>query len=388
MRPGITRPPAAALALAAAAVLVAACSSGSAGTSAGSSSSPDSAAAAGVAYAKAQVAKYEQVPAQVTAPGPALKNEASLHGKPVWFIPLGINIPYFAAVTAGAEAAGKAAGVKLHVCDGNLNPSTITTCMNQAITSGAAGVIADGFTPGFVQQGVNNLAAHHIPLVDADHAQGGGNDTFSYLGNNSYLQSKLAADWIIANSDGKADILAIENTEDPVTSSFLTEGGLPEFTKHCPGCKVKVIKTTAEQLNLLPSAIDTALVQDPKINYMFPEFDEDAGPTIGGLQQSSHASSVKLSSATALLPDLQRIKNGSFQYADAGNNPAFVGWAALDQLMRMMLKMAPINNELVPVRLFDQANIGSVALTTAAFQSGAWYGDTNYQQMFESLWKS
>jgi hypothetical protein len=52
-----------------------------------------------------------------------------------------------------------------------------------------------------------------------------------------------------------------------------------------------------------------------------------------------------------------------------------------------MLKMAPINNELVPVRLFDQANIGSVALTTAAFQSGAWYGNTGYQQMFESLWK-
>ena len=387
MRAATPRSLTALLSVTAITLLAAACSSATTGSGASSSSSAGSAASAGVAYAKAQVATYEKVPAQVTAPGPALKNEASLHGKPVWFIPLGINIPYFAAVTAGAEAAGQAAGVKLHVCDGNLNPSTITTCMNQAITSGAAGVIADGFTPGFVQQGVNNLAAHHIPLVDADHAQGGGNDTLSYLGNNSYLQSQLAADWIIANSGGKADILAIENTEDPVTSSFLTQGGLPEFTKHCPGCKVKVIKTTAEQLNLLPSAIDTALVQDPKINYMFPEFDEDAGATIGGLQQSSHASSVKLSSATALLPDLQRIRSGSFQYADAGNNPAFVGWAALDQLMRMMLKMAPINNELVPVRLFDQANIGSVALTSAAFQSGAWYGNTGYQQMFESLWK-
>jgi ribose transport system substrate-binding protein len=364
---------------------IAACSSGS--TTPSSDSSSGSATSTGVAYAKAQIAKYEAVPATITAPGPALTGESSLQGKPVWFIPLGIDIPYFAAVTAGAEQAAKAAGLSLHVCDGNENPSTITTCMNQAATSGAAGVIADGFTPAFVQPAVNNLAAHHIPLVDADHAQGGGNDTLAYLGNNSYLQSDLAADWIIANSGGKADILVVEHTEDPVTSSFMTEGSLPLLAKYCPGCKTKIIKTTAEQLNLLPSAIDTALVQDPGINYIFTEFDEDMSAAVSALQQSTAGSSIKISSATGLLPDLQRIKDGSYQYADAGNNPAFVGWAALDQLMRMMLKMTPIDNEWVPVRLFDSANIGSVSLTAAAFQSGAWYGNTSYQQTFESLWK-
>jgi ribose transport system substrate-binding protein len=382
-----TRPLTVTLCLATVALLAAACGSSSSTTSPSSSNSTTSAAAAGVAYAKAQLAKYGAVPAAVTPPGPPLKDEASLKGKPVWFIPLGIDIPYFAAVTAGAEAAAKAAGVDMHVCDGNENPSTITTCMNQAVSSGAAGVIADGYTQGFVQPAVNNLAAHHIPLVDADHAQGGGNDTFAYLGNNSYLQSELAADWIIANSDGKADILVIENTEDPVTSSFILQGGIPQFTKHCPGCKFTVIKTTAEQLNLLPAAVDTALVQHPGIDYAFPEFDEDVGATISGLQQSPVGKHIKISSATALLPDLQRIEDGSWQSADAGNNPAFVGWAGLDQLMRMMLKMQPIDNEWVPVRVFDSSNIGSVSLTTGAFQSGAWYGDSTYQQMFETLWR-
>jgi ribose transport system substrate-binding protein len=390
-----TTPLTATLSLAAVALLATACSSsGSSGSGAStstttpaSSSSSTSAASAGVQYAQAQVAKYEQVPAVITAPGPALTNESSLHGKAIWFIPLGIDIPYFAAVTAGAQQAASAAGVDLHVCDGNLNPSTITTCMNQAASSGASGVIADGFTTGFVQPAVNNLAAHHIPLVDADHAQGGGNDTLSYLGNNSYLQSELAADWIIANSNGKADILAVENTEDPVTSSFLTQGGLGQISKYCPACKVTIVKTTAEQLNLLPSALDTALLQNPGINYVFPEFDEDVTATIQGLDQSPTGKNEILSSATALLPDLQRIKDHSFQYADAGNNPAFVGWASLDQLMRMILKMQPIDNEWVPVRLFDSANIGSVTLTAAAFQSGAWYGNTTYQQIFESLWK-
>jgi hypothetical protein len=55
--------------------------------------------------------------------------------------------------------------------------------------------------------------------------------------------------------------------------------------------------------------------------------------------------------------------------------------------MRMMLKMQPIDNEWVPVRIFDSTNIGSVSLTTGAFQSGAWYGDSSYQHMFETLWR-
>jgi ribose transport system substrate-binding protein len=378
--------------LASVGLLLAACSSGAAGSggAAGTSSSgtsSTSATSAGVAYAKAQVATYEAVPATITAPGPALTNEASLHGKTIWFIPLGIDIPYFAAVTAGAEQAAKAAGLSLRVCDGNENPSTITTCMDQAVSAGAAGVVADGFTPAFVQPAVNNLAAHHIPLVDADHAQGGGNDTLSYLGNNSYLQSDLAADWIIANSDGKADILVVEHTEDPVTSSFMTQGSLPLIARYCPDCKVTIVKTTAEQLNLLPSAIDTALVKDPGIDYIFTEFDEDMTAAVSALQQSTSGAKIKISSATGLLPDLQRIKDGSYQYADAGNNPAFVGWASLDQLMRMMLKMSPIDDEWVPVRLFDASNVDSLSLTAAAFQNGAWYGNTTYQQTFESLWK-
>lgn len=332
--------------------------------------------------------KYSAVPAAVTAPGPALNQTPSLKGKTVYYIPLGINIPYFAASTAGAQQAAAAAGITLRVCDGNLNPSTISTCMNQAVSSGAAGVIGDGFVPGFVQQAVNNLAAHHIPFVDGDHQQGGGDDTLAYLGNASYLQSQLAADWIIADSQGKADVLVVENTEDPITSSFLTQAGLPEFTKECPNCKVTVIKTTAEQLNLLPSAVGAQLVKDPSINYIFPEFDEDVPSTISGLQNTTHASTIKIASATALLADLQRIKSNSVQLADAGCNPAFVGWAEIDQLMRMMLGMTPIDNEYVPVRLFTPSNISSLNLTAAAFQSGEWYGNSTYQTMFKSLWQS
>jgi hypothetical protein len=54
--------------------------------------------------------------------------------------------------------------------------------------------------------------------------------------------------------------------------------------------------------------------------------------------------------------------------------------------MRMMLKK-PVNNTVpMPVRLFDTANVKSLALTNTAFNTGAWYGATGFQKMFEHLW--
>lgn len=334
------------------------------------------------------VAQYSQVPQQVKPPGPPLKNAASLKGKSVWLVTLGTNIPYFAAVANGMQGAASAAGVSLHVCDGQLSPSTISSCLNQAVSAGAAGVIGDGFAIPFAQAAVNNVVAHHIPYVEADHEQGGGNDRIAYLGNNSYLQSELAADWIIANSKGKADVLVAENIEDPVTSSFLTQGGLPQFSSDCPACKIKVIHTTAEQLNNLPSAVGTSLVQDPNIDYVFPEFDEDVSAAMQGITQTHHSTNIQVASATGLLPDLELIKKGQIQAADAGCNTNFFAWASLDDIMRMMLKMPPTDNENIPVRLFTKANVGGLALSGAAFQSGAWYGNTAFEQMFEKLWRS
>ena len=51
----------------------------------------------------------------------------------------------------------------------------------------------------------------------------------------------------------------------------------------------------------------------------------------------------------------------------------------------MATKAAPVT-ETFPSRLFTTQNIGSIEVTTADQASGAWFGDTSYQDAFKTLW--
>jgi ribose transport system substrate-binding protein len=343
-----------------------------------------SSAAAGLAYAKAEVAQYSNKTGVPTA-GPAIKGGIkSLKGKKVWWIPDATAIPYFAAVLQGAKAAAAAAGIKLEVCDGNSTPTAMSACIQDAINEGGAGVVGDGFDVSQVQQAVNSLEAHHIPFVQGDLTQQPGNDKIAYVWNNSFLQAKLAADAVIAQTKGKGNILLIRQTDSPTTEAFVDQGGLPQLKQHCPDCKVTIIQTNFEQLSQLTSAVSSALEKNPNIDAIYAEFDLEGSSVLGALQSLNKK--IPVYSTTALLSGLQLIADGKGEVADAGTDPAYMGWAGVDQVMRMMLKK-PVNNTVpMPVRLFDTANVKSLALTNTAFNTGAWYGATGFQKMFEHLW--
>jgi ribose transport system substrate-binding protein len=341
-------------------------------------------AAAGLAYARAQVKEYS-THTGLPGSGPAIKGGIkSLKGKKVWFIPQSTEIPYQAAVVQGVESAAAAAGLKLEVCNGGGTPSTEAGCIQDAISGGGAGVAEDGITVGQVQQSVNALEAKHIPFVEGGLTQQAGNDKIAYAWNNSFLQSSLAADALIANSKGKADVLVIRHTDSPATEAFMDQGGLKQLKEYCPGCKTTTIDTNAAQLSQLTGDVSAALEKDPNINYILAAFDFDVSGIEGSLQ--SLDKKIPIYSTTGLLPGLEGIKDGSGEVADAGTNPAYAGWAIIDQLLRTMRKQPPNTTVPMPVRLFDKSNIGSFTLSNAAFNDGAWYGTSNFKKMFEKLW--
>jgi ribose transport system substrate-binding protein len=68
---------------------------------------------------------------------------------------------------------------------------------------------------------------------------------------------------------------------------------------------------------------------------------------------------------------------------DVGNPVEWDGWAAMDQALRAIMKLAPVVNEKTPVRLFDTANVKSIDLTA---NPASWYGGANYAQDYEKLW--
>ncbi len=341
-------------------------------------------AAAGLAYAKTRVRAYS-VKTGIPVPGPPIKGGIkSLRGKTIYFVPQSSLIPYQAAVISGVQSAAAAAGLKLEVCNGGGSPSTEAGCFSQAVTSGAAGVGEDGITVGQVQQSVDALSAKGIPFVEGGLTQGAGNDKVAYAWNNSFLQSSLAADALIANTKGKANVLVVRHTDSPATEAFMDRGGLAQIAKYCPGCKTTTIDTNAAQLSQLTSQVSAALEKDPGINAILVAFDFDVSSVEASLQDLDKH--IPIYGTTGLLPGLEGIRAGSGEVADAGTNPAYAGWAIVDQLLRMMRHQKPNKTVPMPVRLFTKANVGSLSLTQTAFTNGGWYGTSNFKKRFEELW--
>jgi len=348
----------------------------------------------GVAAAKEKVASLSKPTTSFPPPGPPLKNLKSLSGKTVWYIPITDKVEFFQAVTSGLRTALGKAGLKLKTCSGEANPSATAACVNQAVNARAGAVIVDAIPIAVAAQAFEAAKASNIPVLVTDQdppppgvpgaVKGIGDSKLAYTLSALDLQ-KAAADWIIADSNGSANVLVSELTDSPSTQAWIEKGALGEFKTYCPGCKTTVSKINIASLQLVPSKTSSDLLRNQDTNYVLAEFDATLQPIQAGAQTAGFAKKVKAVSSSALLGPLQQIKSGGFLHADVGIDYAYQGWAIADEVFRMMLGQPPVE-EKVPNRLFTKDNVGSLKLTPAAEATGEWFGSTDFQSMFTKLW--
>lgn len=376
-------------ALAAVALAVAGCGSSSDSKSSGEGGGP------GVDAARMKVADLQKPTTSYPEPGPALKGVKSLAGKTVWYIPITEKVEFFQAVTNGLKTALGKAGVKLRSCSGEANPSATAACVNQAVDSRAGAIVLDAIPIAVAAEAFQAAKSNDIPVLVTDQdppppgapgaVKGIGDDKLAYTSFGARDLMEGVADWIIADSNGKANVLVTELTDSPSTQAWVEEGAIAEYRKYCPGCKTAVAKINIGQLQLVPSKISAELLRNQDTNYVQPQFDAVAQPVQAGVQQAGFANKVKAASATGLLTGLQSVKSAGFIKADNGIDYAYQGWATADELFRMMLGKPPVE-EKIPLRLFTKDNVGSLELTPQAEASGEWFGPPTFDQMFTKLW--
>lgn len=346
----------------------------------------------GVTQAAATVAKYEKPSSFKPVGGPISGVKAKLAGKTVYYIPISQQVPIFPIIEAGLKQALSKVGAKLHVCDAGATPSGASSCISQAIADRAGAVITDSIPYGFAAQGFDHLEAHKIPILLADEPSAGphgpvaGNDKLAFLETNQTLVMSLSADWIIAHSHGKANVLVIEITDSPLTIQAITHGALAQFKSKCPGCTVNVVTESTANLQNLGSLVSSALLKDPSTNYVFSEFDTDVQPAVGGVVASNFSSKVEGVSSMGILGSMQMLKSGDFLNEDTGSDGILDGWEYADQVFRMLLKKPVVQHEDTIHRIFTQQDIGKLALTPTGETNGSWYTTTNIQSTFEKLW--
>ena len=376
-----------------AAALLAACSSSSssstsASSSTGASSSPSAASStsAGLAAAQKMVAQLEGTTSAYPVPTADVSGVSKFAGKTVFYIPLDAHIPGFVVTAATMKTALAKAGLKFQECDGQGNPSAIASCVSQAQGVNAAGIVLDAIPYGMAQNALDAAKGKGIPIVIADQYSQGAQSTnqVAYVQGVVDQPSQIAY-WLIASSGGKASAIIGEEEDSPSSIAYV-QNALPIFKQNCPDCHVVVKPITASMSDQQITAAVTSNVQtDPTAQYYYTEFEDSLQDTVSGIQAAGKASSVGIAVAGGSVNGLGLLKSGQLVKAVVAVDQPYAGWALTDEVLRMMTKSGPVS-ETFPSRLFDAANIGSVQVTSAAQDSGAWFGDDSYQASFEKLW--
>ncbi|WP_166879724.1 substrate-binding domain-containing protein [Salinibacterium sp. ZJ450] len=321
------------------------------------------------------------------APGDAIDGSA-IAGKTVYYIPATLQVPVLKVIGENLTDALDNLDATVQVCDGKANPADIASCVAQAIAADAGAVVTAGITPEFAPAAFADLTAAGIPWVQGLTAPAGAADPtqVAYVTENQVLLQSWSTNWVIADSDAKANVLVIKLTDTPATTMWADAGILATYEKGCADCVVEVIEINSGQLDRLQSLISSTLVAKPDITYIQAQFDQFLPAVAQGIQSAAR-DDITVASVDGFLSTLQDMEAGGNIKSAVAYNKSALGWYLADAAARLAAGQPAVQNLDFPFRrAFNETNLGDLTLTPEAEASGEWFGDADYQAGFLELW--
>jgi ribose transport system substrate-binding protein len=289
----------------------------------------------------------------------------------------------------GFLAAAKTMGWRTQMIDPEGDPQKVQAAVQQAIQLHANAV----FMPGGAIATVGASLMARARAAGVQMVTMGGVDqsvtptTWSVNVSNDYSETSPAlAAYVTAHSNGKAQVLMINDSEYPeVDSGYNTFKS--KLAAWCPGCSV------AAQLNLsivdlqttFPAQVQSALQAHPNINWIYVGYDFIGTQVITAVNQLGLATKVHLVGADGNPQNLEAIKGGDVETASYARGTDSIGWVAVDELNRIfnhqpLVKDANgLESENFPQQLLDSSNL-------PANITADWDGGISYQADYEKLW--
>lgn len=351
----------------------------------------------GIAYAQEQLAKYTAEPGPFEAPGPAVDGDiASLKGGEIWFIPIAYQfVPYFAVQEAGLKEAFGEIGMTVRTCDAAADPTIAAKCVDDAVTAGAKAIVTGAVTYPFAPNAFDAAKKAGVKIIYGDGgypSETGNNDPWedgvAYVSFNGALATSIVADWMIVDSKGTANVLAIRVSDTDWTKATMSSGAVKEFASYCPNCKVVVVDSNAAQTPERPSVVAGAIAANPDTNYVLPNFDSTVAPSgaLEGVQNAGYLEKIKGGTTTGQLPGLKLISEGRFLNINVGQNVTQEAWAGADQAIRLLLGNAAAVDPVVQLRAFTAEVVAGLELTEENASSGIFFGNTGFKDVYRKLW--
>jgi ribose transport system substrate-binding protein len=348
-------------------------SSGTEGTSSGGTAEPAASTSTGGETGFAdRAAKYKQPITEF--PGPTAPVTPPT-GKKIVAITCSSQGAGCVRAAEGATEAGKVLGWQVTTIDGQGTPNAWNAAILNAISSHADGIVLAAVPPPLVGDALAKAKAAGIPVVEVFEPVPAG-EAFASVNIDHHEQGEAIADWVADDSEEKAQVLVVEDTEFE-TLTERVEGFEEELSK-CSGCKVveHVNSQIGTMANTVPSAVASALQSHPEINYVVSPFDSNAIFASQGVQQAGKEGQVKVVGYEGDPQAVSTIREGGIEVATAADPAEWMGWQAVDALGRAMTGQKAEDTP-VPWKVIDATNLPP---------NDTWTGDIDYQAEFEKLW--
>lgn len=329
-------------------------------------------------------------------PGPPV-DAAKAHGASVFYLGQNLSVPIIRQFADGVAAACTVAGLAHTIFDGEGSTSLYSEGINEAISEKVDCLIIDSISTASLTAPIAAAKAKGIKIVSASgdlagrppSAGGPAHGVDALSGTDFVGGARLEAEWVLSDAAGRhIDCVIVSFPGNPILPAMVSaiKGTLDTFAK---GNKTHTLSVDpTEWSTRLPTLTSSLVTGDSSINYFIVCVDAPALDIVPALHTSGFADKVKISTLNATPAVMKLLAQGNVVGADIGTPPTWLGYADVDQALRLLTGMKPLpagtgNPEHVPLRLFDRHNIASINVNG---NDADWYDTQSAVTGYKRLW--
>lgn len=320
------------------------------------------------------------------APGPAIRNLAKARTKSVFTIPFSSANPFCQAMDTGVRQAAKDAGIRNTEFTNQGTSAEWVRGINTAIANKAAALnLTCGVGPAQVAPQIAQAKQRGIPTVIGyayDPSQSQPANIAANVVGLFALPGTLMADWAMSHTTGTLHAVVITDNEYPA-GVVQARAMKAEFGKYCSKCSIKYqnVSTVDWSTKIQPIA-QTAITSDPKLTYILPIYDAMTQFVVAAINATQSSGRIRIATFNGTPAVLDMIRTGKIVQMDVGESPGWIGYAIVDEDLRLASGMAPVAKELVGVRIFTKSNVAQAGAPAKLTQG---YGKS-FVTGYRKLW--
>ncbi|WP_460774535.1 sugar ABC transporter substrate-binding protein [Microbacterium sp. GXF7504] len=310
-------------------------------------------------------------------------------GGTVFYIPISLRAPIFAATqTSLGEALGEV-GITLQSCPADGNPANIASCVEQAKAADALAIVADAVPYQMGAEAFTSARNAGIPVVISSQGPNEvdfpADETLAYIPSGAVAMDRAMLHWAALDSDGTANILVTRSTDGQWNPKFMKDA-MDELPEYCPGCTIQDLEISTANQPQLQANLAAELISNADITYLITDFAQYIPQATGAITDSGRTD-IKYLTGAATLGAIEGVAGGAFAGV-AAEATAFTGWQQADTVLRLLAGQEVPEREAgyAPIRLFTKSTLPE-QINEAAEQSGEWFGPTTFKDEFLALWK-